>query len=247
MESYVQLLADLNVNQSQAIGLMYDLFYVNRNEVVEDKFMWQSMTTQLLLALSNISDEYLSNEPFLHEQFRVLFSIDGLYALGARVAKTQPNSEFVHYVTTLQKKNDEDAKQDHDRTTCHIIKTLNSQSFSDLLSKYLQVEELSKKLRRIDLLYDKTLISKQFDYEIWVMLRKLLLNFALFNQFTLDDFCQLESFTDFCSFIDKSMEKNLYFGLTTYIQRDYINVIKFTLGNEAAAHHERVFALLVEA
>lgn len=243
----MQPLADQNINLSQAVGLMYDLFYINRNEVVEDKYMWQSRTTQLLLALSNISDEHLGNEPFLHEQFRVLFSIDGLYALGTRAANTHPNSEFVHYVTTLQKKNDDDAKQDHDRTTCHIIKTLNSQNFSDLLSKYLQVVELSKKLRRIDLLYDTTLISKQFDYEIWVMLRKLFLNFALFNQFTVDDFCQMESYADFSGFIDKSIEKNLYFELTTYIKRDYIDVIKSTLANEAAAHHERVFALLVEA
>ena len=243
----MQLLADQNVNQSQAIGLMYDLFYINRNEVVEDKYMWQSRTTQLLLALSNISDEYLSNEPFLHEQFRVLFSIDGLYALGARAANAHPKSEFVHYVTTLQKKKIDDAILDHDRTTCHIIKTLNSKNFSDLLSTYLQVSELSKKLRRIDLLYDTTLISKQFDYEIWVMLHKLLLNFALFHDFMFDDFYRLKSFTDFCDLIDKAIEHNLCFELTTYIKRDYIDVIKSTLANEAAAHHERVFALLVEA
>ena len=190
----MQPLTDKNINQSQAIGLMYDLFYLSRNEVVEDKYMWQSMTTQLLLSMSNIAKEHLSNLPFLYERFRTLFSIDGLHALAINFEKTHPKSEFVHYVNTLKKKNNVDAKQDHERITCHIIRTLESQNFSDLLSTYISVDEFSKKLRRIDVMYDTTLISKQFDYEIWVMLRKLILNLALFKQFTVADFSQLKSF-----------------------------------------------------
>lgn len=243
----MQPLTDKNINQSQAIGLMYDLFYLSRNEVVEDKYMWQSMTTQLLLSMSNIAKEHLSNLPFLYEPFRKLFSIDGLHALAINVEKTHPKSEFVHYVNTLKKKNNVDAKQDHERITCHIIRTLESQNFSDLLSTYISVDEFSKKLRRIDVMYDTTLISKQFDYEIWVMLRKLILNLALFKQFTVADFSQLKSFNEFCDFIDKLIEDNLYFDLTTYIKRDYIDVMKSSLATEAVAYHERIFTLLVEA
>lgn len=236
-----------NINQNHAVHLMYDLFYLSRNEVVEDKHMWQSMTTQLLLSISNIADNHLNNVPFLFEPFRALFSIDGLHALAMKVEKTHPASEFIHYVNTLKKKNAADAKQDHERITCHIIRTLESQNFSDLLSTYISVDDFSKKLRRIDVMYDTTLISKQFDYEIWVMLRKLILNFALFKQFTVADFSQLKSFNEFCDFIDKSIENNLYSDLTTYIKRDYIDVMKSTLANEAAAYHERIFTLLVEA
>lgn len=237
---------DSNICQKHAVHLMYDLFYLNRNEVVDGNEMWQSMSAQLLLSMSEIADEHL-NKPFLFEPFLHLFSIGGLKGLANQVEKVEPDSVFVRHINTLNSKNNVDAKLDHERMTCHIIKTCQTQYFGDLLAQYEQINKITQKLRRVDVLYDNTQLSKQLEYEIWVMIRKLILNFTLYKKFKLDDFNKLKSYQQFCEFIDHAIDKNLYFELTRYIRRDYIEVLDATYDSEAAAHHERIFTILVEA